>query len=341
MFNKHNCFIMRKRIAINGIINHCCQRAASNYLLFYTVSDFLVFFTIVCVMVRKHKVRLLSLILMYDHYHISVITRGSKQLSSFISSCTKAFVVENNPLCHRSGQLFQHSFLSVPKKGDKAARTNLIYLGNNAVERRIVKKAEDYRWGFLAYAKSKNPFSDPLIIRNASWPMRKAVAEVKSHYKAGRYLTYAVLKRISSPLNKQEQLQLTDFIIGTYNVIDYDAAIRFFDSWEDMILSMHANTGSEYDLNEVFVGKSDEYYPRLIRLTLAKTGLKDIHDVFALSENRRYELFNYLRRHSDADARQIAAFLRIRINYARKLEPPRNSRRSEVAGISLSGTGVK
>ena len=332
---------MRKRIAINGIINHCCQRADSNYLLFYTVSDFLVFFTIVCVMVRKLKVRLLSLVLMYDHYHMSVISKGAKQLSSFISACTKAFVAENNPICHRSGQLFQHSFLSVPKKGDKAARTNLIYLGNNAVERRIVKKAEDYRWGFLAYAKSKNPFSEPLVIRRASWPMRKAITEVRSHYKAGRYLNYAVLKRISAPLNKREQLQLTDFIIDTYNVIDYDAAIRFFDSWEDMILSMHATTGNEYDLNEVFIGKSDEHYPRLIRLTLTKTGLKDIHDVFDLSENRRYELFDYLVQHSNADARQIAAFLRIQINYARKLEPPRNSRRSDVAGISLSGTGVK
>ena len=332
---------MKRRIVIRGIINHCCQRAVDGSLLFYTISDFLVFFTIVSVMVRKFKVTLLSLILMYDHYHMSVIARNAQHLSDFISSCTWTYSREINPVFHRKGRLFEQSFLSVPKKGDKAARTNLIYLGNNAVERRIVKKAEDYRWGFLAYAKSKNPFSEPLVIRKASWPMRKAITEVKSHYKAGRYLTYAVLKRISAPLNKREQLQLTDFIIDTYNVIDYDAAIRFFDSWEDMILSMHATTGNEYDLNEVFIGKSDEYYPRLIRLTLTKTGLKDIHDVFDLSENRRYELFDYLVQHSNADARQIAAFLRIQINYARKLEPPRNSRRSDVAGISLSGTGVK
>ena len=70
-------------------------------------------------------------------------------------------------------------------------------------------------------------------------------------------LNYAQLDRLFKPLTRQEGLQLTDFIITTYNCIDYEAAIRFFDTGEDMITSMHATTGSEYDINEVFTLPTD------------------------------------------------------------------------------------
>ena len=304
-------FIMKKRTVLNGIINHCCQRAAGLEVLFYTISDFLVFYTIVSVMVKRFMVKLISLCLMYDHLHMSVITQSARQLSKFMFACTWTYAKEMNPVCHRKGDLFQHSFRSAIKRGDKKARANIIYVANNAVERRMVKKAEEYRWNFLAYYLSNHPFSEPLVIREASWPMRKAISEVKSHYAAGRYLNYAILKRISAPLNRKEKEQLTDFIISTYMMIDYESAIRFFDSYEDMLTAIHADTGSEYDLNEVFVGRSDEYYPRLVNLTLRKTGLKDIHDVLGLPKEVRNDLFDYLRIKTEADPRQIAAFLRI------------------------------
>ena len=319
-------FVMKKRTVFNGIINHCCQRAAGLEVLFYSLSDFLVFYTIVSVMVRKFMVKLVSLCLMYDHFHMSVITRNAKQLSKFMFACTWTYAKEMNPVCHRKGDLFQHSFKSSVKRGDKKARSNIIYLANNPVERKMVKKAEEYRWNFLAYYLSDHPFSKPLVIRDSSWPMRKAIQEVKSHYAAGRYLNYTVLKRISSPLNRMEQEQLTDFIISTYKTVDYEYAIRFFDSYEDMITAIHADTGSEYDLNEIFIGKSDEYYPRLVNLTLKQTGLKDIHDVLGLPEKERYDLFDYLILKTEADPRQIAAFLRIKVTFNPK------DREMEVAG---------
>lgn len=303
---------MKRRISFNGILNHCYQRVVKGELLFYSVSDYLVFFTIFCVMVRKFKVQLHALCLMIDHYHMSVVAGGVKHLSDFMSACSWTYAREINPAFHRTGQLFEHNYGSAPKKGSKNARTNIIYVGNNPVERKIVSLAEKYRWNFLAYARSRNPFSEPLVIRNSSWPMRKAVSEVKSHFKAGRYLTPAVLKRISSPLNKGEQAQLTDFIISCYNAIDYEPAIKLFGTYENMIVSMHATTGSEYDVNEVFIGKSDSHYPRLIKLTMKKAGLKDIHDLFKMPEEERYDLFDYLRANSNADSRQIATFLRLR-----------------------------
>ena len=322
-----NYVLMKRRTASNGVLNHCYQRVVQDELLFFSVSDYLVFFTIISVMVRKFKIRLLSLCLMIDHYHMSAIASGTKNLSDFISACTWTYAREINPVFHRSGQLFRHNYGSAPKKGSKSARTNIIYVGNNPVERRIVKNAEDYRWNFLKYAISKNPFSEPLVIRKASWPLRKALNEVKLHFKAGRYLTPAILKRLSSSLDKSELAQLTDYIISTYNAIDYETAINHFGSYDNMIHSMHATTGSEHDLNELFIGKSDAHYPLLIKQTMKKAGLNDIHDLFNLPEEERYDLLDYLCRHSDADSRQIAALLRIKVKFnegMREMQLPDN-----------------
>lgn len=214
-----------------------------------------------------------------------------------------------NELCRVSGAVFESPFGSAPKIGDKKARTNLIYIGNNPVERQLVKQAEEYRWNYLAYARSRNPFSERLVIRQSRWVLQKAIKEVKAMFAAGRPLNYPLLRRLFASLDKQECYQLVDFIISTYNVIDYDAAISFFDSYEDMLVAMHATTGSEHDLNEIFIGKSDAHYKRMTTIVLREGSVKDVHDIPAMSVDEKYDLFLLLRRMTEAPAEQIAHFL--------------------------------
>ncbi|MBO6168945.1 MAG: hypothetical protein J6O51_03130 [Bacteroidales bacterium] len=73
-------------------------------------------------------------------------------------------------------------------------------------------------------------------------------------------MNYALLNRLFNSLDRRESLQLTDYIITTYNVIDYDAASRFFGGFENMVRAIDSSTGTEFDLNEIFVGKSDACY---------------------------------------------------------------------------------
>ena len=74
---------------------------------------------------------------------------------------------------------------------------------------------------------------------------------------------------------------------------------------------MHSTTGSEYDLNECFVGKSDASYNQMTTLLLREGKLKDIHDLLSLSIDERVELFLFLQRSIDAPPRQIAKFLHV------------------------------
>ena len=307
---------MKRRDFYKGILNHCYQRTVDDGVLFYSYSDHLVYFTHYCILARKYGIRVLSLCQMPDHIHDSIIAKRKKDMSLFKRQVNTDFSRCRNNWCRTKGPVLRLRYGSKPKPGDKKGRTNLVYVGNNPVERRLVEKAEDYRWNFLAYASSDHPFSEKLVIRNARWPLQKAIKEVKAQFKAGKPLNYAQLKRLFNPLSREEGLQLTDFIIVTYNCIDYEAAIRFFDSYDDMLITLHATTGSEHDINEVFVGKSDAPYTLMTAFLLKNNLVKDIHDILSMTTDEKYDLFLQLKPHTDALDEHIAKFLHMPLKKA-------------------------
>ena len=305
---------MGRRKYYKDIINHCYHRAGDGGVIFYTVSDYLVWFTIVCTKARKYKVTILAMCPMPDHVHLSVVTSQKKTLSAFMSEYAHDFAVEHNVACCRKGDFFQHPFGSVPKVGAKKARSNIIYIANNPVERQLVEKAEEYRWTFLTYAESDHPFSEKLVRDKASQSLRRVLDEVDGLRNADRPLNYAMLKRFFKKLDRRESLQLTDYIISKYNVIDYDAVLSYFDgNYRAMLTAIHSTTGSEYDLNEPFVGKSDAYYNQMTGIILRECGVKDIHAILSYDMDRKYELFLLLRRLTRAPSEQIGKYLHMPI----------------------------
>ena len=96
-------------------LNHCYQNTKNGYLLFYTVFDCLVFFTIFCTTAARYNVKVYKLCLMPDHIHISVYANSRKELYSFIRDYTKLFSKIQNEYYGRSGALFNSPFGSTPK----------------------------------------------------------------------------------------------------------------------------------------------------------------------------------------------------------------------------------
>lgn len=158
----------RKRLIVRNVISHCYQRTTGGVVIFYNISDYLVFFTIFCTTARKYKVKILSLCLMADHIHICISEERKGELSAFVREYSKLFSRVHNRTCHTQGNLFESPFGSAPKFGDKKARANLIYIGNNAPERRLCRNAEEYRWNFLAYAVCTHPFSKSFSAKDSS-----------------------------------------------------------------------------------------------------------------------------------------------------------------------------
>ena len=293
------------------IINHCYQRTINGDLLFYNVYDYLMFFTIFCIHAPKYDIRVYKLCQMPDHIHNSSSAKRKNDLAAFTQVYTAIYAREHNIVCHEKGSVFQSPFGSVPKYGDKKARSNFIYVDNNPVERHLVQKAEDYRWNYLAYANCKNPFSKPLDRENASKAMQKALQIVDSWHNSDKYLPYHLLRKMFSPLDDEEMQQLADYIVSVYNVLDYEGAARYFDSYDNMVAANHSVTGSEYDLNEIFVGKTDAYYNNMTSILMGTGRFKDIHDIFSLRLEERMELFKMLNAQTGATLEQIAKYLHI------------------------------
>ncbi|MBO4670699.1 MAG: transposase [Bacteroidales bacterium] len=295
----------------SDILIHCYQRMKDGYLQFYNFIDYLVYFSILCTLAPRFGIKILSLCQMPDHTHGAFKAYRSKDLAKCMGELSRYYSRYGQAYPCRGGRLFTCRYGSAVKYGDKKARTNFIYIGNNPVERRLVQKAEEYRWNYLAYAVSDHPFSEKLVVRKASYAMKQAMAEVKSTHDMDRPLSYILLRRLFKPLNGKEQNQLIDYIITTYSVIDYAAAIRFFDSYQDMIGAMHYNTGSEYDINEVFTGRSDACYAEIANWLTVNLRLKDIHDVFLMPDEKRTNLLFDIHKATGAPPAQIAKFLRL------------------------------
>ena len=263
-------------------------------------------------MARRHGIHVLKLVQMPDHTHNASIAESREQLAAFTRDYTAVFAKEYNRAYHLSGPVFETPFGSAPKRSEKDVRSNLIYLDNNPVERKLVEKAEQYRWNYLAYAQSPNPFSEKILLRKVSMPLRRALDRVKRLHAAGKHLTYRILGPLFDAIQtKEEKEQLTDFIISTYSVIDHEASCSFFGGYEQEVMAADSTKGSEYDIPEKFIGKSDKYYARFISLIMDNYSFKDIHEILSLPEEEKRSLFTFLLSKTHAPRKQIAAFLHL------------------------------
>lgn len=301
---------MKGRLVKDGVLNHCYQRTVGGGVLFYSITDHLVYFTSYCVLAKKHGITVLGMCQMPDHIHDSLIARNLTRLAAFKREHNSWFAKEQNEYFGIKGPIFRHPFGSAIKTDDKKVRTNLIYVGNNPVERHLSEKAEDYRWNYVAYADSDHPFSRKVVLRKASPELKAAMNEVRAQYGKELPLNYKMLLRMFEPLDAVETQQLIDYIIGQYNVIDYKGALEYFGgNYKRFLTAMHSTTGSEHDLREKKTGRSDAYYAQMSSLLLDEYGLVDIHEFMRMDKKA---LFAFLKGKTQATDKQIEKYLRIR-----------------------------
>ena len=291
---------------------HIYQRSVSGFLLFYTVTDFLVFFTVFCVTARRHRVRILGVCPMFDHVHILVEGAARKEATRFVQACFSSYAKELNQSLGTSGAIFRRDFGCAVKTGDKAIRTACSYLYNNPGEKNLCKRAEDYRWTFMAYAVSRNPFSEPLKLSRATLKLRKILKMADYLCSRDHYLRHVWLEKWFRDLSPGECQQLTDYIISSYNCIDYNKLLHYYgDSYEMMSLAFASNQGSEYDIKEDTVRESHRPYLEIPSRIRSLYGESDIKKLLRLDENAKRDIFTALIPHVHATKRQLAKYLRL------------------------------
>ena len=293
-----------------GEVMHVYQRARYGFNIFYTLNDYLVFFTIFSVFARRFDICVLSLCLMVDHFHALLVSNCKASLSNFIGSVTSLYARLFNETVGKRGQVFDKSYGSAPKLTEKQVRTSIPYLFNNPVEKMLCADPNDYRWNFLAYLSSDFPFSERIYIKKASRALRSAVKEVRQCFENGLWLNYIQLNRLYGSLTSLEQNQLTDYIIQTYNPFNKTKLVSYYKSLDLMNLAIRSTTGSEYDIKEDFHKSSDSLYSEIERC-IYELLHKCPKSLLALPVDEKIEIARQIAANTRATNRQIAKYLHL------------------------------
>ena len=303
---------MKGRVSFKpGAVQHVYQNTRNGFLIFYSVKDCLVFFTIFSTVARIHGVRVLGLCLMSDHIHVLVQVDDKEHLSRFVQHYTTWFSQMYNKWHGQKGAFFRGPFGFASKVTDKEIRSAIAYLLNNPVEKQICRRPEEARWNFLAYGSSGNPFSTPLRIRYSNASFRRAIKEVDFERSADRPLNYVQLLLMAQSLNHEEQLQLTDYIITTYNCIDYDVTAGFFGNYDDLVAGVNVAKGSEYSIREDFIAGSDLIYSKMTQSLIEKGAIGSTDDLLRLPEESRKQLLEPLSMITGAGYKKVSKYLHL------------------------------
>lgn len=275
------------------------------------MEDRLVYYTIFSVMARNYKITVLALALMFDHIHYLINAIGRKVYAKFIGTTTSTFVKAFNRDSGRKGPLFWKAYGNAPKRRDKDVRTCLAYNYNNSVEKKLFARAEQDRWNLLAYIDNPHPFSEPIDKKKASKKLLLSMDAADRYHKRNEYLDYPVVRKLFDGLDEVEHEQLLDYIISLYLPLDRDKLLEYYKSYEDMIIAINANTGSEYDINEFFDPESHQDFARMLEITRNSSFAADPRSIILAPLTQKRQIAETLMRMTGGSLNHVKRFLHI------------------------------
>ncbi|MBR4735238.1 MAG: transposase [Bacteroidales bacterium] len=300
-----------KRIFIQDEFQHIYHRSIDQVLIFYTMEDRLVYYTLFSVLAKRYGIIVLAMALMFDHAHALLKAPDLDSLSRFIGTTLSRYTMAFNSDSGRKGPLFEKAFGNAVKRGDKKVRTCIAYIGNNSVEKELYVRAEDDPWNCLGYLRTDHPFSKPIVKGEASPKLMQSLEVVKRYHKRNCYLEYPVIRRLFHGLAEDERAQLFDFIMSTFLPIDRAALLQFYKSYDEMIYAINSNTGSEYDIKERNDPDSHRNYVRMLEITKRSSFSGDPRSIILAPDSKKWEIFEKLQALTGARAYQIKRFLHL------------------------------
>ena len=295
--------MIRRRFSADAWM-HIYKRRHDGFLIFYSIKDYLVYFTLHSVLSVKYGIKVYGLCFMLDHIHSIVQANNLKQLSLFEHEVSRLFSLAWNEEYGKSGQMFG-PFGSAPKYGNKEKRSVFAYVVNNPVERHLCNKPEQFKWNFLHPPLPSD--------RGNSGEFLYAKDRVNALRHRLRPLTYAVLNNLVKDLDEKETGALVNHIINTYNVIDYDAVVSLYGDYNQLLGAVNSNVGGEYEIRAHFIGFSDKTYASFSASLQRRYPRASVKEILNWGTDKKLEALFYLEKTTYALDRQIAKYLHLRV----------------------------
>ena len=301
----------RKRKLPSDTYEHIYIRSINQFVIFYSMEDRLVYYTIFAVMAKRYGVIVLALALMFDHVHYLIKALSRDLYGKFVGVTTSTFVMAYNRDSGRKGPLFPKAYGNAPKRRDKDVRNCIAYDYNNSVEKLLFNHAEEDRWNFLAYIDNPHPFSQEICRKIASKKLLRSMDAAVLYHGRNEYLDYPVVRRLFDGLVSEEREQLLDFIISLYLPIDKDALLGFYKNYDAMLLAINSNTGKEYDLHEIYDPESHQDYVRMLGLTLQSSFANNPRSIILAPIDERRKIANIFMVRTGASLNHAKRFLHL------------------------------
>jgi len=158
------------RVSPDGFVQHVLNRGDHRETLFHKPSDFRAFLLVVAETTRRIPMRILAYCIMRNHFHLLLWPYEGRDLPYFMNMLMNLHIgryLRHYPPAS-PGHIYQSRYTnSIVESGGAVLRVAK-YVESNALNARIVARAEDYRWS----SASVHAVDDdrPII---AEWPVEK------------------------------------------------------------------------------------------------------------------------------------------------------------------------
>ncbi|UUO09240.1 transposase [Blastopirellula sp. J2-11] len=178
----------QKRADEGGSIYHALNRGNARQTLFHKEEDYEAFLRVLGEGLQRYPVELFSLTLMPNHWHMVLRPSQDGMMGRLLRWVTATHTQRYHAHYHTAGEghLYQSRFKSFPIADDDHFLVVCRYVERNPLRAKLVKRAEDWRWGSLWRWSQKADRSPGLLSR---WPIPR---------------TPKWIQRVNQPLSEKE-----------------------------------------------------------------------------------------------------------------------------------------
>jgi len=159
-----------------GGIYHALNRGNARHDIFFKDADFEAFEQLIAEGLEKFPVDMFAYQWMSNHWHMILSPQVNGGMSAFLGwitlTHTQRYHARHGTI--GCGHVYQGRYKSFPVQDDEHFHTVCRYVERNARTARLVKRAQDYRWGSLF-----NWIGGDSPIELAQWPVRRLPRWVK------------------------------------------------------------------------------------------------------------------------------------------------------------------
>ena len=153
------------RVSAGGEVYHVINRSNGRVAIFENDTDYRHFESLLEEGKELIDMRILAYCIMPNHFHLVLYPKGDTDMGEFMRWVTTTHVRQRRVRTESVGygHLYQGTYKSFPVASDEYLLALIRYVEQNPLRAKLVKKAQDWRWGSLYRREKGTPKQKKLL----------------------------------------------------------------------------------------------------------------------------------------------------------------------------------